>query len=76
MLKRAASSIPLNTSEGMRFRDGNRRQRLQTAAGSADEVFTILHVAAAWGYISEQEIAEPADLIDQIQAILYTLIRK
>ena len=34
-LKRAGSSVPLNIGEATRFRDGNQRQRLETAAGSA-----------------------------------------
>ena len=70
-IKRAASSIPLNVAEGMRYRDGNRRQRLETAAGSADETLVILEVAVGWGYLDAAEIKEVAEVIDRLQAMNY-----
>jgi four helix bundle protein len=50
-LRRAASSVVLNLSEGMYSRAGLRPARYHTALGSAREVAACLEVAAAWGYI-------------------------
>ena len=75
-LKRAGSSVPLNIAESLRFRDGNRRQRLSTAAGTADETWIILDVAAGWGYIDESETKEVVEVIDRIQAMIHKMQRK
>ena len=52
-LRRAAQSIALNLAEASGHRDGNRRLRLDTALGSTYETRTAIHIAARWGYISE-----------------------
>jgi four helix bundle protein len=47
-LRRAASSIVLNIAESEYSDPGNRRARLFTAAGSANESRAALRVAVAW----------------------------
>ena len=51
-LRRAASSIALNVSEGSGSRGGTRRERYLNALGSARETGACLHVARALGYIA------------------------
>jgi len=50
-LARAASSISLNIAESNYSDPGNRKARLFTAAGSANETRAALRVAVAWGYV-------------------------
>src|SRR5688572_13621492 len=47
-LSRAASSVALNIGEAQLSDPGNRRARLFSAAGSANETLTGLRVAVAW----------------------------
>jgi four helix bundle protein len=49
-LRRAASSIALNVSEGSYSRGGNRQVRYHSAMGSARETLACLEVAAVLGY--------------------------
>lgn len=48
---RAASSVALNIAEANYSDPGNRRARLFSAAGSANEVRAGLRVAVAWGLL-------------------------
>ena len=75
-LQRAATSVPLNLAEGLCSHAGNRRSRLHTAMGSANEVMACLDVSAALGYIDEREIIAERDRLDHIRATLYKLIRR
>ena len=50
-LRRAASSVALNISEGSGSRGGTRRERYQNALGSARETGACLDVALALGYV-------------------------
>jgi len=52
-LKKAGSSIPLNTAEGAGSRGGNRRARYDNALGSAREVDAIYDTAVKMQYIDE-----------------------
>ena len=49
-LRRAASSIALNVSEGSYSRGGNRQVRYHSAMGSTRETLACLEVAAVLGY--------------------------
>ena len=74
-LCRAASSVVLNIGEAEYSDPGNRRARLHSAAGSANESRSALLVALAWGYVSQQQ-AEPAtELLDRVVAMLWRLTR-
>ena len=72
-LRRAAASVPLNISEGNRRRGKDRRYLWLVAAGSADEVRSCLLIAAAWGYLEDDYIEEPIELIERILAMLWKL---
>jgi four helix bundle protein len=72
-LRRAASSAVLNLAEAAYNNAGNRRSRLESARGSANEARAALEVASAWGYISEAEAAEVDKLYRQMLAMTYPL---
>jgi len=71
-LRRAGSSIALNTAEAIGSQGGNERARFRSALGSNQEVRACLDVAEAWGYL---EPIDPAlrDRFDRIAATLYRL---
>ncbi|HLU49919.1 MAG TPA: four helix bundle protein [Planctomycetota bacterium] len=71
----AASSIALNLGEGARRCGGDRRHLYRVASGSAEEVRTGLRVATAWGHLSLQTTAQVNAEIDELQAMLWTLVR-
>jgi four helix bundle protein len=50
-MRRAASSVALNTAEGMYSRGKNRTARYHTALGSVRETLACLEVAVAMGYV-------------------------
>jgi len=70
-MRRAAASVALNTAEGMGNTAGHKRQRYQTALGSAREVMACVDVAKAMRYIS----AIDAAALDRMQHVVATLIR-
>jgi four helix bundle protein len=72
-LRRAASSIALNIAESEYSDPGNRRARLFTAAGSANESRMALKVAIAWGYLRAERATEALDRLDHVVAILWKL---
>ena len=74
-LRRAASSIPLNLSEGRRRRGQDRRHLYRVAAGSADELRVGLQVALAWQYLKAAEAAEVLSTLDRLQRMLWPLTR-
>ncbi len=61
-LSRAASSAALNLGEAQLSDPGNRRARLFSAAGSANETLTGLRVAVAWGHLPAQAAQNPLAL--------------
>ena len=71
-MRRALTSVLLNTAEASGVRGGSRRQRFLTACGSSMEVRAGLDAADALGYIEPVEPA-CADLHDKIIATLYKL---
>jgi four helix bundle protein len=70
-MRRAAASVALNTAEGMANTGGHKRQRYQTALGSAREVMACVDVAKAMRYISSVDEA----LLDRLNHVIATLIR-
>ena len=75
-MRKASSSVPLNMAEGLHSQGRNRESRLYTAMASARETIACLDVAAAAGYIAEAAANRPRTDLDQIVAILYTLIQR
>ena len=69
-MRRAASSVALNTAEGAGNDGGNRRLRFRSALGSAKETRSCLEVAAALEYV-----ALDSALIDRLDRIAGTLYR-
>jgi four helix bundle protein len=70
-LRRAVASVALNTAEGSANTAGHKRQRYQTALGSAREVMACVDVARAMRYIGEID----AGVLDRIDHVLATLTR-
>ena len=70
-LRRAASSVALNISEGSGSRGGTRRERYHNALGSARETGACLDVAAALGYVERID----AKLLDRLDCVRATLVR-
>ncbi len=70
-LRRAASSVVLNISEGSGSRGGTRRERYHNALGSARETAACLDVAAALGYVEKVD----AGLLDRLDRVRATLVR-
>jgi len=75
-LARAASSIALNVAEADYSDPGNKRARLFTAAGSANETRAALRVATEWGYLTAEDAAAARALLDRIVAILWKLTHR
>jgi four helix bundle protein len=74
-LRRAASSIGLNAAEAAFSDPGNRRARLCTAAGSANETRHALRQAVAWRYLTERDTQRAMALVRRIVAILWKMTR-
>jgi four helix bundle protein len=74
-LSRAASSIALNIGEAELSDPGNRKARLFTAAGSANETLTALRVAVAWRLSARAEAEAAMALLRRIVAILWRMTR-
>ena len=74
-IRRAASSVPANLSEGQRRAGRDRRYHYRVAAGSAEEVRAALRTAAAWGYVDADTVARPLALLDRLGAMLYRMTR-
>jgi four helix bundle protein len=74
-LRRAATSVPLNTHEGAYSQGGHVRARFHTALASAAEVRACLDVAEALGYIGTVD-AKLRDTLDRVTATLHRLARR
>lgn len=70
-MRRAAASVALNTAEGMGNTAGHKRQRYQTALGSAREVMACVDVAKAMRYVGEIDAAT----VDHIDHVIATLAK-
>ena len=73
-LKRAATSIALNCSEGSGSHGGTRRERYRNALGSARETGACLDAALALGYL---DAVDPSllDRLDHVRAVLVKNVR-
>jgi four helix bundle protein len=74
-MRRALTSVALNTAEGMGNTGGHKRQRYQTALGSAQEVKACIDVAQAMRYIGETD-ATTLDKLDHVIATLVNLVHR
>ena len=70
-LRRAASSVVLNISEGSGRAGGDRRRSFEIASGSAREVLAALDTSAAWGWVVPSDRAR--ELLDRLLAMLWRL---
>ena len=70
-MRRAASSVALNTAEGMFSQGKNRGARYHNALGSMRETLACVEVGTALGYV--EGIDE--GLHDQIRKVIGTLVR-
>ncbi len=70
-LRRAASSIALNVSEGSGSNGGTRRERYRNALGSARETGACLDVGLAFGYVEEID----PELLDELDHVRATLVK-
>lgn len=74
-LRRAASSIGLNVAEAALSDPGNKRARLFTAAGSANETQHALRQAIAWRLVTAKDAEAALALVRRIVAILWGMTR-
>ncbi len=72
-LRSAASSVALNIAEAEYSDPGNKRARLFTAAGSANESRSAVRVAIAWGYLRPERATDVLTKLDHIVAVLWKL---
>ncbi len=74
-LRRAASSMVLNLSEGTEGHGRNRGARYRIALGSTKEVKAGLDVALAFGYVGSVD-SVVRDRLDHVAATLWKLTRR
>jgi four helix bundle protein len=74
-LRRAASSIGLNAAEAAFSDPGNRRARLFSAAGSANETRHALRQSIAWQLVDSRDAERALALLKRIIAILWKMTR-
>jgi four helix bundle protein len=72
-LRRAATSIALNASEGAGCHGGTRRERYRNALGSARETGACLDAAVALGYLVDIDAAI-LDKLDHVRAVLAKIV--
>ena len=72
-LRRAATSVALNTQEGGGSHGGTRRERYRNALGSARETGACLDAAMALGYVESVD-AGLLDRLDHVRAVLAKLV--
>ena len=70
-MRRAATSVALNTAEGMYSRGKNRGARYHTALGSMRETLACIEVGTALGYVDGIDDG----LLDRSRKIIGTLVR-
>jgi four helix bundle protein len=70
-MRRAAASVALNTAEGMGNTAGHKRERYQTALGSAREVMACTDVAKAMRYVNNVD----AGTLARMNHVIATLAR-
>jgi four helix bundle protein len=75
-LRRAVSSIALNSAEAQGNAGGNSRVRLESALGSLYEAQAGIRLAIAWGYFSPAAANEVLASMNRLGGRLYGLVRR
>ncbi|MCB9612001.1 MAG: four helix bundle protein [Sandaracinus sp.] len=75
-LRRAAQSVALNLAESTGHEAGNRRQRIRSAFGSAQETKTALRIARGWRYVDAADAERAYVLADRIAGACWRLLHK
>jgi len=75
-MQRAGQSVFLNIAEGQSARGKNELARFNTALNECREARAALKLAMAWGYVAEAVGMPVDDDLDQIAAILWTLVHR
>ncbi len=75
-MQRAGQSTFLNIAEGQSARGKNEAAKLQVALSECREARAALKLSVAWGYLREAASAGADDDLDQISAILWTLVHR
>ena len=75
-MQRAGQSTFLNIAEGRSARGRNEVAKFQLALTECRETRAALQLAVAWGYVSEAVSAEVDAELDQVAAILWTLVHR
>ena len=75
-LRKAASSISLNLSEGRKRVGRDRLHLWRIADGSAEECRACLYVAAAWGHLRDDDIVETLAILDKLLAMCWRLTHR
>lgn len=70
-MKRGATSVVLNLSEGARRAKGNQQRAYEIAHGEARELLGALDIAHAWGYVLDAEAARTK--LDRLLGLLWGL---
>ena len=72
-LRRAVTSVVLNTAEGVGRRGRDRAARYRIATGECHELTAGLELAAALGHVPADATAPALRLADRVRALLYRL---
>ena len=72
-LRRAATSVPLNLSEGRQRAGKDRTHLWRVAAGSVAECTAALGIALEWRYIEPADASPALELLDRLRAIVWRL---
>ena len=70
-MRRAASSVPLNISEGSQRIGRDRQHAYRVAAGSARELRAALRVAQLWDYVDDSVVESVDGILDRELALLW-----
>jgi four helix bundle protein len=71
--RRAMTSVPLNLKEGNRRLGRDRVHHFSIAAGSADELVSVLEVSEAAGYLGRDVVEPVLGLLDRELGMLWGL---
>jgi four helix bundle protein len=70
-LRRATSSVALNTAEGSGRSGRSGPHHYDVAYGSKREVEAAILIAQAWGYVADAEAARALEVSDRLGAMLW-----
>jgi four helix bundle protein len=75
-MQRAGQSTFLNIAEGQSARGRNELARFQLALTECRETRAALKLAVAWAYVGEAASAPADNELDQVAAMLWTLVHR